>query len=139
MGLQKSNRGLQKSRRLGFTFTFHFNVIKQLVFCIDQYKFLWTLEINIHLSLKASVNIVFKVHKNLHWPQQKTIIVYYWLHGDIISTIEFIRDIISTIDSIGDIISTIEFIRDIISTIDSIGDWFIFGSIGILFLQLTPL
>ena len=62
---------------LGFTFTFHFNVIKQLVFCICQYKFLWTLEINIHLSLKASVNIVFKVHKNSHWPQQKTIIVYY--------------------------------------------------------------
>ena len=47
------------------------------VFCIGQYKFLWTLEINIHLSLKASVNIVFKVHKNLHWPQQKTIIVSY--------------------------------------------------------------
>ena len=47
------------------------------VFCIGQYKFLWTLEINIHLSLKASVNIDFKVHKNSHWPQQKTIIVYY--------------------------------------------------------------
>jgi hypothetical protein len=47
--------GLQKSQRLGFTFTFHFNVIKQLVFCIGQYEFLWTLEINIHLSLKASV------------------------------------------------------------------------------------
>jgi hypothetical protein len=30
MGLQKSNGDLQKSRRLGFTFTFHFNVIKQL-------------------------------------------------------------------------------------------------------------
>jgi hypothetical protein len=58
---------------------FHFNVIKQLVFCIGQYKFLWTLEINIHLSPKASVNIVFKVHKNLHWPQQKTIIVYYYI------------------------------------------------------------
>jgi hypothetical protein len=36
------------------------------VFCIGQYEFLWTLEINIHLSLKASVNIVFKVHKNSH-------------------------------------------------------------------------
>jgi hypothetical protein len=34
------------------------------VFCIGQYEFLWTLEININLSLKASVNIVFKVHKN---------------------------------------------------------------------------
>ena len=54
---------------------FSFNVIKQLVFCISQYKFLWTLEINIHLSLKASVNIVFKVHKKSYWPQQKTIIV----------------------------------------------------------------
>ena len=41
-----------------------FNVIKQLVFFIGQYKFLWTLWINIHLSLKASVNIVFKVHIN---------------------------------------------------------------------------
>ena len=30
MGLQKSNGDLQKYRRLGFTFTFHFNVIKQL-------------------------------------------------------------------------------------------------------------
>jgi hypothetical protein len=49
------------------------------VFCIGQYEFLWTLEINIHLSLKASVNIVFKVHKNSHWPQQKTIIVYYYI------------------------------------------------------------
>ena len=39
---------------------------------------LWTLEINIDLSLKASVNIVFKVHKNLYWPLQKTIIVYYY-------------------------------------------------------------
>ena len=39
---------------------FHFNVIKQLVFCIGQYEFLWTLEINIHLSLKASVNIVLR-------------------------------------------------------------------------------
>jgi hypothetical protein len=29
MCLQKSNGDLQKSRRLGFTFTFHFNVIKQ--------------------------------------------------------------------------------------------------------------
>ena len=29
-----------------------------------QYEFLWTLEINIHLSLKASVNIVFKIHTN---------------------------------------------------------------------------
>ena len=36
-----------------------------------QYEFLWTLEINIHLSLKASVNIVFKVHKNSYWPQQR--------------------------------------------------------------------
>ena len=27
---------------------------------------------------KASVNIVFKVHKNSHWSQQKTIIVYYY-------------------------------------------------------------
>jgi hypothetical protein len=42
------------------------------VFCIVQYKFLWTLEINIPHSLKALVNIVFKVHKNLYWPQQKT-------------------------------------------------------------------
>jgi hypothetical protein len=49
------------------------------VFCIGQYEFLWTLEINIHLRFKASVNIVFKVHKNSHWPQQKTIIVYYLL------------------------------------------------------------
>jgi hypothetical protein len=49
---------------------------KYNVFCIGQYEFLWTLEINIHLSLKASVNIVFKVHKDSHWPQQKTIIVY---------------------------------------------------------------
>jgi 16S rRNA A1518/A1519 N6-dimethyltransferase RsmA/KsgA/DIM1 with predicted DNA glycosylase/AP lyase activity len=57
--------------------SFSFNVIKQLVFCIGQYEFLWTLEINIHLSLKASVNIVFKVHKNSYWPQQNTIIVYY--------------------------------------------------------------
>jgi hypothetical protein len=55
---------------LGFTFTFHFNVI-------NQYEYLWTLEINIHLSLKAWVNIVFKIHKNSHWRQQKTIIVYY--------------------------------------------------------------
>jgi hypothetical protein len=30
MGLQKSNGDLQKSLRLGFTFTFPFNVIKQL-------------------------------------------------------------------------------------------------------------
>ena len=45
------------------------------VFCIGQYEFLWTLEINIHLNLKASVNIVFKVHKNSYWPQQNTIIV----------------------------------------------------------------
>jgi hypothetical protein len=30
MGLQKSNGDLQKSRRLGFTFTFHFNVIQKL-------------------------------------------------------------------------------------------------------------
>ena len=30
MGLQKSNEDLQKSQRLGFTFIFHFNVIKQL-------------------------------------------------------------------------------------------------------------
>jgi hypothetical protein len=53
---------------------FHFNVIKQLQsFCFGQYEFLWTLKINIHLSLKASVNIVFKVHKNSYWPQQKTI------------------------------------------------------------------
>jgi hypothetical protein len=29
-GLAEANRDLQKSRRLGFTFTFHFNVIKQL-------------------------------------------------------------------------------------------------------------
>jgi hypothetical protein len=28
--LQKSNGDMQKSQRLGFTFTFHFNVIKQL-------------------------------------------------------------------------------------------------------------
>ena len=77
MGLQKSNGDMQKSRRLGFTFTFHFNVIKQLQsFCIGQYEFLWTLEINIHLSLNASVNIVFKVHKNSYRPQQETIIVY---------------------------------------------------------------
>ena len=62
---------------LGFTFSF--NVIKQSVFCINQYKFLWTLEINIDLSLKASVNIVFKVHKNSYWPQQKTRIVYYYI------------------------------------------------------------
>ena len=55
--------------------SFSFNVIKQLVFCIGQYEFLWTLEINIHLSLKASVNIVFKIHKNSYWPQPKTIIV----------------------------------------------------------------
>jgi hypothetical protein len=73
--LEWSNGDFQKFRRLGFTFTFHFNVIKQLVFCIGQYEFLWTLEINIHLSLKASVNIVFKVHENSYWPQQKTIIV----------------------------------------------------------------
>ena len=31
---------------------------------ILEYEFSWTLEINIHRSLKASVNIVFKVHKN---------------------------------------------------------------------------
>ena len=30
MSLQKSNGDLQKSRRLDSTFTFHFNVIKQL-------------------------------------------------------------------------------------------------------------
>jgi hypothetical protein len=42
-------------------------------FCIVQYEFLCTLEISIHLNLKALVNIVFKAH----WPQQKTIIVYY--------------------------------------------------------------
>jgi hypothetical protein len=29
-----------------------------------------------HTAIKASANIVFKVHKNLYWPQQKTIIVY---------------------------------------------------------------
>jgi hypothetical protein len=46
------------------------------VFCIDQYKFVWTLEINIHLSLKASVNIVFKVHKNSYWV---TLIRQFWL------------------------------------------------------------
>jgi hypothetical protein len=45
------------------------------VFCIGQYELLWTLDINIQLSLKASVNIVFKVHINSYWPQQKTIIV----------------------------------------------------------------
>ena len=66
------------SYRLGFTFTFHFNVIKQLVFCIGQYKFLWTLkasvdiDFKVHKCLKASVNIDFKVHKKSHWPIQKT-------------------------------------------------------------------
>ena len=50
-----------------------------IVFCIGQYEFLWTLEINIHLSQKASVNIVFKVHKNSYWPQQdyNCIIFFY--------------------------------------------------------------
>jgi hypothetical protein len=48
---------------LGFTFVFRL----MYSLCIGQYKFLWTLEINIHLSLKASVNIVFKVNKNLYW------------------------------------------------------------------------
>ena len=46
-------------------FRLHLPHIKTItVFCIGQYEFLWTLEINIHLSLKASVNIVFMVHKN---------------------------------------------------------------------------
>ena len=40
--------------------SFSFNVIKQLVFSIGQYKFLWTVEINIHLGLKTSVNIVLR-------------------------------------------------------------------------------
>ena len=40
----------------------HFNVIKQLQSCIGRCKFLWTLEINIHLSLMAQVNIDIKVH-----------------------------------------------------------------------------
>jgi hypothetical protein len=45
-----------------FHFHFSFWCNKTItVFCIGQYEFLWTLEINIHLSLKASVNIVFKV------------------------------------------------------------------------------
>jgi hypothetical protein len=57
--------------------SFSLNVIKQLQSCIGRYEFLWTLKFNIHLSLKVSVNIVFKVHKNSYWPQQKTIIVYY--------------------------------------------------------------
>jgi hypothetical protein len=35
MVLQKSNGDLQKSRRLAFTFTFHFNVIKQLQFFVS--------------------------------------------------------------------------------------------------------
>ena len=62
-----------------FHFHFHFSLQCNktiTVFCIGQYKFLWTLEINIHLSLKALVNIIFKVHTNLYWPQQKTIMVY---------------------------------------------------------------
>jgi hypothetical protein len=61
-----------------FHFHFHFSFWCNktiTVFCIGQYELLWTWEINIHLSLKASVNIVFKVHINSHWPQQKTIIV----------------------------------------------------------------
>jgi hypothetical protein len=58
---------------------FHFNVIKQLQsFVSVNTSFLWILEINIHLSLKASVNIVFKVNKNSYWPQQKTIIIGYY-------------------------------------------------------------
>jgi hypothetical protein len=50
-GVAEVKRDLQKSWRLCFTFTFHFNVIKQLVFCIGQYELLWTFEINIHLRL----------------------------------------------------------------------------------------
>jgi hypothetical protein len=72
-----------------FHFHFSFYCNKTIaVFCIGQYEFLWTLEINIHLSLKASVNIVFKVHTNSHRPQQKTIIVYYhWIDIYVIITI----------------------------------------------------
>ena len=61
-----------------FHFHFHFSFWCNktiTVFCIGQYEFLWTLEINIQLSLMASVNIVFKIHQNSYWPQQKTIIV----------------------------------------------------------------
>jgi hypothetical protein len=53
------------------------NIIRAKSLFVFQYEFLWTLEFNIHLSLKAEVNIVSKVYKNSQWPQQKTIIVYY--------------------------------------------------------------
>jgi hypothetical protein len=55
------------------------------VFCIGQYEFLWTLEIYLHLSLKASVNIVLKVHKNSYHGQRVAL-----LHVQVLFNIEFI-------------------------------------------------
>ena len=62
MGLQKSNRDLQKSRRLGFTFTFHFNVIEQLQsFVSVKYVLISTKDYNYIVSrVGGQLNVVTK-------------------------------------------------------------------------------
>jgi hypothetical protein len=62
MGLQKSNGDLQKSRRLGFTFTFHFNVIKQLQsFVSVKYVLISTKDYNYIVSrVGGQLNVVTK-------------------------------------------------------------------------------
>jgi hypothetical protein len=62
MGLQKSNGDLQKSRRLGFTFTFHFNVIEQLQsFVSVKYVLISTKDYNYIVSrVGGQLNVVTK-------------------------------------------------------------------------------
>ena len=62
MGLQKSNGDLQKSRRLGSTFTFHFNVIEQLQsFVSVKYVLISTKDYNYIVSrVGGQLNVVTK-------------------------------------------------------------------------------
>jgi hypothetical protein len=65
MGLQKSNGDLQKSRRLGFTFTFHFNVITLIRrFWLDEISH----SLYVHWSNRNRIHVKFTVESNLILP-----------------------------------------------------------------------
>ena len=46
-----------------------------IVFCWGQYEFLWTLKTIFTEAFRLRWILISKVHKNSHWPIQKTVIV----------------------------------------------------------------
>jgi hypothetical protein len=57
---------------VGCVFRWHYTII---VFCWGQYEFLWTLKTIFTKAFRLRWILISKVHKNLYWPIQKTVIV----------------------------------------------------------------